>query len=275
MNKSGFRNNRIMPALLLCACWAQPAAASIVTGVPYELLPLGDSITQGFDSNERGYRADLQTLLGTGGYQTDFVGPLQNGDMADDDHAGYSGERIDQIDTRLDTIMGDTPDNDPDIILLMIGTNDVHQNFDLFNAPSRLSTLIDHIFIREPSTHLLVSTILPLFSAVDKFGNPMTPSEWAARVDAFNSALPGVVNTHAGAGRAVSLVDLHALIGAPDLPDGVHPNDAGNLKLAQGWYTGIQSITAVPLPSGMFLLLSALSVLGSFATRHRRNSPQS
>ncbi len=265
MNKNSMWIVGTLLAWMLAAVWSLPVAAAIVTAVPYELLPLGDSITRGFDSNERAYRRDLQTLLGASGYVMDFVGPLQHGDFADNDHAGYSGERIDEIDGRLDEIMGATPDNNPDVILLMIGTNDVFEDFDLANAPSRLSSLIGHIFDREPGAHLLVSTILPIF------GNGNPDAVWEARVGAFNDALPGVVSGFAGTGRNISLLDLHALVGQADLPDGVHPDEGGNLKLAQGWFAGIQSITTVPLPSSLLMLVGGMSVFGGFMVKRRPN----
>mgnify|MGYP001566606731 CR=1 FL=1 len=252
-------------ASLMLAIVPPALAASISTGVPYQLLPLGDSITAGFNDGDPsgasgGYRLPLQQLLTTGGYLMDFVGPRvdYSGSMPDPEHAGYSGRRIDEIDALLGTVMGNVPDGNPDLILLMIGTNDLFNNFDILNAPARLNTLIGNIYSREPGAYLLVSTILPIDSAA----TPDLSADWVARVNAFNASIPYIVSNYAATGRNIALVDIHAALTTADLYDGVHPTTAGYGKTATAWYAGIESVTQpVPLPSSLAMMAGASSFL--------------
>ncbi len=254
-------------ACALLSGMTQIADAALVSGAPYELLPLGDSNTRGPSSqpNSTAYRGDLQDLLLEGGYQMDFVGPNTNfdggGTLLDKEHAGYAGYRIDQIDAEIATILG-SPNTDPDVILLMIGTNDIYQNFDIGNAPARLNSLIGNIFGFAPGTHLFLSSIFPIAGA-------------ETEVDAFNSAIPGIVDSflsEAGGGYNISFVDLHSLITLDYLADGLHPTAAGYAKAAGGWYGAIQSVTVIhtPLPSALFLFGAGISFLSVIA--HSRRS---
>src|SRR2546426_9533585 len=120
---------------------AGPATAESNGGV--RVMPLGDSITDGL-TVPGGYRIGLWQRFGSGGFRVDFVGSLFNGpsNLGDHDHEGHSGWRIDMIDANIVNWARTT---NPHSVLLHIGTNDVLQNFNLPAAPSRLSTLIDHI----------------------------------------------------------------------------------------------------------------------------------
>jgi hypothetical protein len=119
----------------------------------------------------------------------------------------------------------------PRTILLHIGTNDVLQNYNLATAPSRLSTLIDHITATTPSADVFVATIIPLSSA---------SQEAAART--FNAAIPGIVQSKAAAGKRVHLVDMHAALTSADLTDGIHPTATGYDKMAATWYAALLSV---------------------------------
>ncbi|MDW5325094.1 GDSL-type esterase/lipase family protein [Plantactinospora sp. KLBMP9567] len=196
-------------------------------GVP--VLPLGDSITDGFNV-PGGYRIDLWQKVVAGGYTVDFVGSQANGpaSLGDRDHEGHSGWRIDQIDANivnwLDTYQ-------PRTILLHIGTNDIFQNRDLPNAPNRLAALIDRITTTAPEAKLFVATIVPAGSASTD-----------AQVRSFNAAIPQIVQTRANAGRQVHLVDMYAALTAADLADGVHPNATGYSKMATTWYNALLAV---------------------------------
>jgi hypothetical protein len=252
---------------------AGTAAAALVTGTPYELLPLGDSNTRGSVEYPTAYRVALQNLLLAGGYVMDFVGPLNDNASDDGDHAGFGGYRIDSIENEppgLDAILGANPDGNPDVILLMIGTNDIFQNHDLNNAPSRLSTLIGHIFDREPGAYLLLSTIIRI-DATEAGGDQ---SVWDARVDAYNAAMPGIVSSFTDAGRNISLVDNHAVVSLDEIFDGFHVTNEGYADMANVWYAGIQA-TTVPVPPAIFLFGGGLSFLvgvAGFRGRARRHN---
>ena len=69
------------------------------SGEKIRVMPLGDSITDGF-STVGGYRQPLCNKLEENGYSGnfDFVGPNWGGNCYDPQHAGYSGYSIDNID---------------------------------------------------------------------------------------------------------------------------------------------------------------------------------
>ncbi|MGI5239018.1 GDSL-type esterase/lipase family protein [Dactylosporangium sp. CA-139066] len=203
---------------------ATPAMAESNGGV--RVMPLGDSITDGFNV-PGGYRINLWQRLAAGGYTVDFVGSGFNGpaSLGDHDHEGHSGWRIDQIDAN---IVGWLQASSPRTILLHIGTNDVNQNFDVANAPARLSALIDKIRANAPTVELFVAQITPE-------SDPTLES----RVQAYNAALPGIV---AQKGTRTHLVDMHSAITTADLADGVHPNAGGYDKMGARWYSALQAV---------------------------------
>jgi lysophospholipase L1-like esterase len=206
------------------ALMAGPAGAESNGGV--RVMPLGDSITDGL-TVPGGYRIDLWQKLVAGGYTVDFVGSLANGptSLGDHDHEGHSGWTIAQIDAN---IAGWLRTYTPRTILLHIGTNDMYGG-DPAGAPSRLSTLIDHITAQSPQTELFVSTIIPL-SCCD------------ATVRAFDAQIPGIVTSKANAGKHVHLVEMYSALTTADLADGVHPNAGGYSKMATVWYNALRSV---------------------------------
>lgn len=70
--------------------------------------------------------------------------------LSDCDHEGHGGWRIDEITSSLPTFLPlpSTPSADPDIVLLMLGTNDMGQNYFIDQAPERLRSLIENILLR-------------------------------------------------------------------------------------------------------------------------------
>jgi lysophospholipase L1-like esterase len=197
------------------------------------VMPLGDSITDGYNV-PGGYRINLWQRLAAGGYTVDFVGSGFNGpeNLGDHDHEGHSGWRIDQIDAN---IVGWLQAYTPRTILLHIGTNDMNQNYDVANAPARLSALIDKIRATTPNVELFVAQI-----------TPESDPTLEGRVTTYNAALPDVV---AQKGPMTHLVDMHSAITTADLADGVHPNAAGYDKMGDRWFAALQSVPGSLTPA--------------------------
>lgn len=191
------------------------------------IMPLGDSITEGGQGFYGGYRVELWRKLVDSGYKVDFVGSGSNGppELGDHDHEGHAGWRIDQLDARAADAVRTY---DPQVVLLHIGTNDLDQNFDVPNAPARLSILIDHILAAKPSVVLVVAQIIP-----------QSLPDWEAAVRTYNAALPAIV---ASKGPQVHLVDMHSAVAVADLPDGIHPNWTGNAKMAAVWFDALRGL---------------------------------
>ena len=226
-------------ALVLAAPAAQ-AHAEATGGV--RIMPLGDSITDGFNV-PGGYRINLWQALAGAGHLADFVGSQDNGpaDLPDHDHEGHPGWRIDEVDAQVGTWV---PSAAPRTVLLHLGTNDIVQNYDLPDAPARLATLIDHIRAAAPGADVFVASIVP-------FADPARD----AAANAFNATLPGIVQSK---GPQVHFVDLHAALTAADLADGVHPTREGYDRMAAGWAAALAAVpgaegddgTPVALPLG-------------------------
>ncbi len=203
---------------------AAPVAAESNGGV--RVMPLGDSITDGFNV-PGGYRINLWQRLASGGHTVDFVGSGFNGPgtLGDHDHEGHSGWRIDQLDANIVAWLRTYT---PRTVLLHIGTNDMNQNYDVPNAPARLSALIDKIRATAPDVELFVAQI-----------TPETNPTLEARVQAYNATIPGIV---AQKGPRTHLVDMHSAITTADLADGVHPNATGYDKMGARWYEALRSV---------------------------------
>jgi lysophospholipase L1-like esterase len=215
---------RALAALALLATTATPASAAGV-----RIMPLGDSITDGANV-PGGYRIELWARLQRDRAAIDFVGSRQNGpaSLGDRDHEGHSGWRIDNLAGAVD---GWLAQSQPEIVLLMIGTNDILQDQAPAGAPARLGALLDRITAKRPTARVLVATLPPLGQAA-----------WQERVTAFNRALPAVVDARARAGKRVQLVDVARGMTEADLADGIHPNADGYAKLAAAWHAALRPL---------------------------------
>ncbi|WP_433892677.1 GDSL-type esterase/lipase family protein [Streptomyces sp. CA-111067] len=206
---------------------AGPAARAESNG-GVRIMPLGDSITDGFNV-PGGYRTDLWQYLAADGHTDDFVGSQSNGpaQLGDHDHEGHPGWRIEQVDAQ---VTGWVQATAPRTVLLHIGTNDMIQDYDPAGAPARLSQLIGDITAAAPGADVLVSDLIPLADPAAE-----------ARAEAYNAAVPGVVDALAAQGRHVHFVPMHDALTAADLADGVHPTAGGYSKMAARWYSVLVS----------------------------------
>ena len=205
---------------------------------PLKIMPLGDSITYG-QGALGGYRAPLYQSLTAANFNVNFVGTQNNNPTAwlpQPNHEGHSGYRIDQISSGFLSWVNSVPS--PDIILLMIGTNDYGQNYDTANATNRLDQLITLIATNRPNAKLFVAN---LTLRTDNAGTE------SAIENTFNPYVPGIVANHAALGQRVYFVDMHAALSASDLIDNLHPNQSGYNKMAAAW---LQAITRQVPPPG-------------------------
>jgi lysophospholipase L1-like esterase len=213
-----------------------------------KIMPFGDSITDGYLAQRGGYRIPLFARAVREGKHLTFVGSAQNGpDMVEGvafprHHEGHSAFTIDDepsvprqgIDQFVATSI---PAYHPDVVLLMIGTNDVDNSLDLPNVPQRLGALIDSIIALDAHTLIVVAQITPTMQ------DPLN-----ARIQTYNAAIPGVVKGRLDAGKHVLLVDMYDAFVADKsykttlLYDRLHPNIAGFEKMADTWNTVLHDL---------------------------------
>jgi lysophospholipase L1-like esterase len=216
---------------------------------PMRILPMGDSITEG--SAASNYRTTLRTILTTAGYEVDYVGTYtaNPGALTDREHEGHSGWRIDQLDSNVSGWFSAI--EDPDFILLHIGTNDFGQNFDTVNAINRWDALILKMATLRPHANIVVTNIMQRSGAVD-----------TTIQNQFNAFVEARVSAHAAAGRKVTFLDMRAAVPLSDMPDGLHPNQTGSDKMANAWLGAIQALST---PEGDFTPPAISRVRGSMS----------
>jgi len=208
---------------------------------PCVIMPLGDSITWGYNSTTGGgYRLRLLHDIWAGNHDATFVGTGSSGpDKLDGkpfpkSNEGHSGYTIDDAPAvKRSGISPLVPDAlakySPNVVTLMIGTNDMGTNNDVANAPTRLAHLIDTIIDKSPKALLVIAQITP--TGDDKLNG---------LVQTYNAAIPALVQSRAAAGKHIILVDMYApfTAHANDL-NGLHPNDAGYDLMGDTWYAAL------------------------------------
>lgn len=194
-------------------------------------MPLGGSVTHGVGSSDQnGYRKTLLELLHASGFSVCMVGSRKAGTFQNNEHEGWRGFRIDQIETKARLSAAKLL---PHVFTVNAGSNDCLQSHKLDEASSRLGGLVKTLWTASPgSTVILSSLIVNRDEGVD------------LRVRAFNEEVEVLAQTMALEGKRVVFVDMHGADGPAlgDLvEDGTHPNDAGYRKMAEIWAQGIQA----------------------------------
>ncbi|MEG4319626.1 MULTISPECIES: SGNH/GDSL hydrolase family protein [unclassified Microcoleus] len=195
---------------------------------PIKIMPLGDSITDGYFF-PGGYRIDLQPAMESRGYAIEFVGSLSNGPdtLLSQHHEGHSGWRIEEI---RDRVVEWLQTFQPEIILLLIGTNNIGQWYQVETASYRLNQLVDRIFETAPNVQLFLASI-----------PPMSEPTLNQRVIQYNQKSEELVKEKQHEGQPIDFVDLYSSLGLADLPDGVHPNSEGFSKIAGAWEASLSA----------------------------------
>ncbi len=219
-----------------------------------KIMPIGDSITNG-DGETGGYRKYLDYALKQKGVSFDMVGPNKdmnasfsyNGQSVqyDSDHAGFSGYQIKEVPDwgksqgNKGSLYNELKNNDaikkyqPDIILLIIGTNDMTANRSMSDCSSHLHDLIDYMLTDLPSDGMIFIGSIPEFTM---YGG--TPE----KVANYNSTVRQVASDYSKSGKNVQFADIHGCLnGMSDIgSDNLHPSGKGYEKMGKFWAETIE-----------------------------------
>lgn len=241
---------------------------------PVRIMPLGDSITEGVESDSdnsgdpaldtpamsvrTGYRKPLYDLLNSGGYEFDFVGSRTNAgfaafnDFQHEGHPGYSDAEISGIDdptpgcansgglfnASTEGVYNWLSDNPAEAILLHAGTNNV-------NCSNRANSvyierILDEVDRWESDNDATVSVLVAKIIDKQRGGDN-------SNVENFNASVQSLVNSRISQGDDLVLVDIYNAVPASllDPLDKTHLTPAGYQQMAQGWMTAIDNSSAI------------------------------
>lgn len=219
----------VLALFLLNAGASHPAAAAAT-----KIMPLGDSIT----GSPGCWRAILWNRLQDSGYtDIDFVGtlPLQGcGVDYDGDNEGHGGYLATNVAAQNQLVSWLAATN-PDIVMMHFGTNDVWSGLPTTTILDAFTTLVTQMRANNPNMKILVAQIIPMDPA-------RSCADCDVRVIALNNAIPGWASSLSTSQSPIVVVDQWTGFDtSTDTYDGVHPNDAGNLKISDGWYPALAS----------------------------------
>lgn len=187
------------------------AAALLLADATVKILPLGDSLTAGcgtlagpsnnwtsvWQSTPRGsttpymtlsggFRAPLYTALTAQGFDVALVGSQgphgpANLPAAAKFHEGHPGITIRDLHALLPT----WATTSPDVVLLMIGANDINRDRGVANMTADLAAMLRDTRAALPRAAVVVQTLMTMVVAAHP--------DFVETVAAFNAALPAVV----------------------------------------------------------------------------------
>lgn len=208
------------------------------------IMPLGDSITKGVDgpsTDDAGYRNDLADSLNAAEIPFDFVGSLADGVGFDADHEGHGGWRADNIINGREGqgSQGRLTDwliaQDPRIVLLHIGTNDIHEPQDNLSTIWEIGNIIDRINFFNSDIQTLIASIIPRTDNYDE------------KTDELNLMIADLFLDRRAAGEKVFYAGISEVIKSNpswasdyfESTDIKHPNDAGYAVMAKVWFNAL------------------------------------
>ncbi|GAA2606716.1 cellulose binding domain-containing protein [Paractinoplanes durhamensis] len=207
----------------------QPTTAPPTTtppaGTPVKVMALGDSIT----GSPGCWRALLWQKLPAA--KVDFVGTLPGqgcGFTYDGENEGHGGYLATNV-ANQDLLVGWLAATTPDVVIMHFGTNDVWSSLSTDTVLAAYTRMVTQMRASNPRMKIGVAQIIPM--------NPSTCTECAARVVALNAAIPAWAAGQTTTASPITVIDQWTGFStATDTYDGVHPNDAGNVKIADRWY---------------------------------------
>lgn len=200
------------------------------SGAPVKVMALGDSIT----GSPGCWRALLWQMLPA--TRVDFVGTLPGQgcgfpyDGENEGHGGYLATNVAGQNLLVDWLAA----THPDVVMMHFGTNDVWSNLSPDTILAAFTTLVNQMRASNPRMKILVAQILPM--------KPSNCADCGQRVINFNATIPAWAKSLTTAASPITVVDQWTgFDDDTDTYDGVHPNDAGNQKIATRWFPSVSA----------------------------------
>nr|WP_240670335.1 SGNH/GDSL hydrolase family protein [Actinoplanes solisilvae] len=194
-------------------------------------MALGDSIT----GSPGCWRALLWQKLPAA--DVDFVGTLPGqgcGFPYDGENEGHGGALVTTV-ADQNQLVGWLAASDPDVVLMHFGTNDVWSNLAPSTILAAYTRLVSQMRSANPAMKILVAQIIPM--------NASNCAECGQRVVNLNAGIPGWASGLSTAASPITVVDQWTgFVPATDTYDGVHPNNAGSVKIADRWYPALSAV---------------------------------
>lgn len=218
--------------------------------VRLRIMPMGDSITAGYTDPAfnfpiwYGYRSGLYNRLHAADYNFVFVGqstelpnhttgttpPADLAALGQNAHNGYGGQTASFLNAN---ILNWLATDNPDVILLHIGTNSADRN--------GLDALVQTIVTTKPDLQLLVAKIIP------RYNYDQTTTDYNAWIR------DTLVPKYQALGKHVTLVDQYVnfltnpanntTINQSLFSNGInHPNNAGYDLMAASWFNALETL---------------------------------
>ncbi len=211
-------------------------------GGALRIMPLGDSITEaksGYDS----YRRPLWQSLAAAGCSVDFVGSKtgvsqgsrDSGSTAppnpdfDQDHEAYWDYQTNEVQALASAKVAAAQ---PDIVLIHLGTNDVLDGQSAVAVAAEIGGVIDAIRASKADTYIVLAKVIPAAR------NP-------AATAALNQQIDAIAASRNQGNSPVQVVNPAAGYSLSNNYDGVHPNPAGEAKIAAQFGAAILAWSAM------------------------------
>lgn len=247
--------------------------AKLEAGEALRIMPLGDSITEGFcdqpdhcisaedtifphdgygikacASNRnienpglKGYREYLRERLVSVGVPMSYVGSVQVvAGLAHEGHGGFNLFDLDYCVHRAGWLEG----GKPDIILLHAGTNNAVGGDSPEMMIANLKRFLFRIYRMVPeTTEVILAQVIPVREDVHVKWDASQPLANEVLTE-YNAAIPEIAEEFRAAGKHVSWVDMQGVVQSPEEYDeqGLHPNPVAHERMAQVWFEKIMEI---------------------------------
>ncbi|MCP5101257.1 MAG: hypothetical protein GY943_37405, partial [Chloroflexi bacterium] len=215
-----------------------------------KILTVGDSITLGDGSeNGHGYRQLLYVNLRNAGIDVDFVGPYADpiSDTIDLDHGSSAGKGGNFFSPKIETWL---TNNEPDIVLLHVGSNDITTNY---TQTGRIEPILNNIDQYESDENTAVPVILAQIinrACLETNTNCQIRSN---QTDDLNANLAAMMLARTDYNNNLTMINMeddanliYTLAPTGDFYDDMHPVDSGYQKMADEWQNSISGLLPSP-----------------------------